>query len=98
MDDTVKMVLVIQAGFIEINQEQILQISWIRFEFGNLRDFQLSSSRKLVPQQCLAGSVIVVFLCHMKEPPIKDKGFHPSYKAPIAVKLHVYMQQRKNKK
>ena len=48
LNDSVKVVIILQMGFIETNQKQIVKIPRLSFKLGNNGDLQLSLSRELI--------------------------------------------------
>jgi hypothetical protein len=68
VDHAVKVILILQMGFIKTDQQKIIKVSGLFLELGDDRGFELSFAGKLVSKQCLTGSVVVVFFGHMESP------------------------------
>jgi len=68
----IKMILILQMGFVKPNEEQIIEVAGLFLKLGDNGYLQVSYSGELVAEQCLTGAVIVVFFCHVK-PPVCSK-------------------------
>lgn len=72
MYHAVKMVLILQMGFIKSNQQKIIKITGFLLKLWNDGDLQFSLAGKLIAKKRLTGAVDVIFFGHV-EPPVYFK-------------------------
>ena len=86
MHHAVKVILILQMGFVKSDQQEIIKIAGLFLKFGNDGDLQLPFAGKLISEQGLAGTVIVMFFGHM-EPPVHSKEQILLYAGPKSQKV-----------
>lgn len=72
MHHAVKVILILQMGFVESDEQKIVKVTRFFLKLWNYGNLQFSFAGKLVVEQGLAGTVIVMFFGHM-EPHVHSK-------------------------
>ena len=71
MYHSIKVILIFQMRLVEADQQQIMEVILFYLESWDNGNLQLSLTRKLISEQRLTCTVIVIFFCHFEPPDMK---------------------------